>query len=130
MRSEILVVDDDDEIQETLREILEDEGYRVAVAGNGAEALERLRVRRPALIFLDLMMPVMNGARFRAVQLAEAAWADIPTVVLTAQTLAPGAERELRATRLLAKPVSLRELLEIARLYCALRSGGGEGCKG
>ena len=58
----VLVVDDDEAIRETLREVLSDEGYLVEVAENGARALERMRAPlRPGLVLLDLMMPVMSG---------------------------------------------------------------------
>ena len=60
----ILVVDDDEDIRETLRVILELEDYQVLVASNGREALEVMRTNRPQLILLDLMMPVLDGWEF------------------------------------------------------------------
>ena len=59
----ILVVDDDPDIRDSLREVLEDEGYDVASVGNGREALDYLKQAspRPWVILLDLMMPVMDG---------------------------------------------------------------------
>src|SRR5579862_4027549 len=80
----ILVVDDDRSIRQTLCEILQDEGYTVSTARNGAEALEILKHRRPRLILLDLNMPVMNGGDFRLVQRFDPVLRRIPTVVLTA----------------------------------------------
>ena len=63
----ILVVDDDRDIRESLRELLAEAGYAVAVAENGRVALERLRAGlRPGVILLDLMMPIMDGMTFRA----------------------------------------------------------------
>ena len=57
----ILVVDDDDIIRETVAEALELDGYEVETAPNGADALDRVRSRRPSGIILDLMMPIMTG---------------------------------------------------------------------
>src|SRR6185369_3954551 len=59
-RPQILVVDDDPDILEALSEILEAEGYEVDRARHGQEALARIEQRRPDLILLDLMMPVMD----------------------------------------------------------------------
>jgi CheY-like chemotaxis protein len=61
----ILVVDDDTDLREAVVEALRSEGYRVTAAKNGADALSHLRLERPALVLLDLMMPVMDGWRFR-----------------------------------------------------------------
>jgi len=57
----LLVVDDDREIREALRTALEDEGFTVAVAANGAEALAKIEERHPRLVLLDLMMPILDG---------------------------------------------------------------------
>src|SRR6476619_7846857 len=81
----ILVVDDDSDIRDSLREVLEDEGYTVACVGNGREALEYLhRAPRPRVILRDLMMPVMDGWQFRREQKQDADIANIPLVVITA----------------------------------------------
>src|SRR3954467_2742617 len=58
---EILLVDDDAETRASLRELLILDGYRVEQASNGREALERVRVRRPNLVLLDVSMPEMDG---------------------------------------------------------------------
>src|SRR5436190_20649462 len=58
----ILVVDDDDDVRDVLRDVLEDEGYKVCTAANGRDALDRLKALVPCLIVLDLMMPIMDGA--------------------------------------------------------------------
>src|SRR5689334_6104245 len=79
----ILVVDDDEDILEALRDLLRDEGYDVVAARDGRTALERLRGGlRPRLILLDLMMPTMNGYEFRREQRADPALAGIPTIVV------------------------------------------------
>ena len=60
----IMVVDDDPNIQLALKYRLEREGYHVLLAGDGADALEKVRVEEPDLIILDLVMPRMNGFGF------------------------------------------------------------------
>lgn len=81
----ILLVDDNSDILEVIRVILENEGYDVATAANGADALAQLRAGLvPQLIILDLTMPVMDGWEFRNHQLADPALRDIPTIVYSA----------------------------------------------
>src|SRR6185436_16404183 len=83
----VLVVDDDADIRETIAGVLEDEGYGVAGAKNGQEALTWLRAPgspRPQLILLELMMPVMSGPEFRAAQEADPSLHAIPVVIVSA----------------------------------------------
>jgi CheY-like chemotaxis protein len=81
----ILLVDDNPDILEVIGMILENEGYAVATASNGAEALARLcDGLKPLLIILDLTMPVMDGWQFRELQLADPALRDIPTIIYSA----------------------------------------------
>jgi CheY-like chemotaxis protein len=108
----ILVVDDDEFIREALCEALEVEGYRVTVAGNGAEALAKLGADLPNVILLDLMMPVMNGWQFRERQLADPRLSPIPVIVLSAHGHGAQAAAVLSSAAFLAKPFSLDHLLE------------------
>lgn len=83
----ILIVDDDVDIRNTVAGILTDEGYRVAKAGNGQEALTYLTnpgAPRPALILLDMMMPIMDGPAFREQQVQSPELAAIPVLTFTA----------------------------------------------
>src|SRR4051812_46327475 len=65
MSAKILIVEDDVDIRDSLRQLLEDEGFSVLTAGNGREGLERLKsMSQPCLILLDLLMPVMDGREF------------------------------------------------------------------
>ena len=80
----ILVVEDDDETNQSLRELLEEHGYRVLSGRNGDEAHEQLRDNpRPDCILLDLWMPNKDGWTF-ASELKESELADVPLVVITA----------------------------------------------
>ncbi|MFO0586813.1 MAG: response regulator [Polyangiaceae bacterium] len=112
----ILVVEDDPDIRESIQEILEDEGYRVATAFDGEDALRCLRESaRPDLILLDLLMPRMNAREFRDVQLLDAAWSRIPTVIMSADFHYDEKARELGAAAGVAKPVALDDLLAVVR---------------
>jgi two-component system chemotaxis response regulator CheY len=113
----ILVVEDDDEIRETLADVLGSEGYQVRTAENGQAALESLRAGEslPELIILDLMMPVMSGWDFRAHQQSDPLLAPIPVVILTGDAGVAEKAKALDAAGSLAKPVSLAQLLEVVR---------------
>jgi CheY-like chemotaxis protein len=113
----ILVVDDDPDIRDSLREVLEDEGYDVACVGNGREALDHLKASspRPCVILLDLMMPVMDGWQFRREQKLDPEIADIPLIVITATGNRPVL---IDAAELVMKPLDLRRLFEAVERYC------------
>jgi CheY-like chemotaxis protein len=84
MAVDVLIIDDDLDVREALSTILEREGYAVASAADGAEALAWLaREEPPALILLDLMMPVMNGWEFREHQSSDARLSAVPVVVIS-----------------------------------------------
>lgn len=117
----ILVVEDDFDIRDTLSQILEAEGYAVSGAANGAEALEVLdRQVAPALILLDLMMPVMNGWQFRTEQLKRPEIANIPVVVISADAGVGKKAEAIGAADSLKKPVPLETLLDVVNRYAPL----------
>jgi CheY-like chemotaxis protein len=103
----VLVVDDDEDIRFTLRVVFEGEGYAVALAENGAAALAWLRkMPRPAVVILDLLMPVLDGnAVYRAMQ-ADAQLSDIPVVISTSDP-----SRAPSGVLIIRKPVNLELLL-------------------
>lgn len=98
----ILVVDDDADLRESLGDVLRHEGYAVALACNGKEALDLLPgLKRPCGIVLDMAMPVMNGVEFYQAMSAAPALADIPVVVLTCDpSLAPSGVPRMKKTNL------------------------------
>ncbi len=109
----ILVVDDDHDIREAMCDVLTDEGYHVKEASNGAEALAMLRTGiEPAVILLDLMMPVMDGWTFRQRQRLEEALAEIPVVLLTALGLCKAEVDRFGASECIRKPVDVDSLLD------------------
>jgi CheY-like chemotaxis protein len=116
--SGVLVVDDDADIRDSLREVLEDEGYSVVCLSNGREALDYLKktAPHPCVILLDLMMPVMDGWQFRREQKQDPAIADIPLVVITATGKRPVL---IDAAELVMKPLDLNRLFEAIERYCS-----------
>lgn len=119
----ILVVEDDRDVRETVIEALEDQGWAACGVEDGAEALTWLsqNAPAPALILLDLMMPRMNGAQFRSAQLADAALAVIPVVLLSADATIEQKARTLGTAGYLRKPVKLAALLEVAERFAPQR---------
>jgi CheY-like chemotaxis protein len=116
---EVMVIEDDFAIRESLRELLEDQGYRVMWAANGKEALARLRAgHAPKLILLDLMMPVMDGTEFLRAQRLDPELAPIPVVVISADHGLEQKIRGLPADGYLAKPFELETLLDTVHRYC------------
>ena len=116
----VLVVDDDQDIRESLVEALEDEGFSVLVASNGSDALEKLRAAGapPCVILLDLMMPVMDGWQFRDEQQRDQALARIPVVVLTADGNARQKAAKMQVDEGIPKPIRLDHLLSVVGRYC------------
>ena len=107
----ILLVEDDFDIRAMLALALEMEGFEVATAANGREALEELRAgRAPELILLDLMMPIMNGWEFRNAQRADPALAQIPIVILSGDGNVVEKTAALGAAAYIRKPLDLDEL--------------------
>lgn len=106
-----MVVDDDEDTRAELEVVLREEGYRVIVAHDGLDALERLRYgTRPDVILLDLLMPRMDGWAFRKAQLADPALSTIPVVLLSGARTTHWAVSELRAACAVPKPIRLEAL--------------------
>jgi CheY-like chemotaxis protein len=108
----ILVVEDDSDIGDAIRDALEDQGYEVAVAANGRDALDKLRTITADLILLDWMMPVMDGQAFLEALHGDEALSRIPAVILTADLRLADRARDFRVAGFLRKPISLDDLLE------------------
>jgi CheY-like chemotaxis protein len=109
----VLIVEDDEDVRRYIHQFLETEGYEVADACNGLEALQFLKTHRaPDVILLDLWMPVMDGISFRSVQLRNEKLSGIPIVVLSAGRDAKKRAELLGANSFLAKPPDLRQLVD------------------
>jgi CheY-like chemotaxis protein len=119
----VLVVDDDDDIRETLRACLEEEGFLVRTARNGLEALAQLDEEPPpGLILLDLMMPEMNGWEVLEQLRSDRARAAIPVAVMS------GSHRgEVHsANYVVPKPFDLGAMVELVREHCDPRTSDVE----
>jgi len=120
----VLLVEDDQGIRDTLETILEFEGYQPVSAANGLEALNALgEGTPPALVLLDLMMPVMNGWEFREAMLKDPSLRSIPVVVLSAYL---DRSKPIQAEGFIRKPVNFDVLLREIRRFCGepLREAG------
>jgi CheY-like chemotaxis protein len=116
----ILVVEDDEDIREAVQDALERRGYRVLVAADGRQALAALRGSDPlpAVILLDLTMPVMSGWEFMVEKEKDPAFAKIPVVVMSAVPNLSAQPHAIKWAGILTKPVALGTLLEmVARFF-------------
>ncbi len=116
----ILIVEDDPEIRESLAELLRLEGYEITTASNGVEALEVLEKSgvKPQLIILDILMPEMNGIEFLERRQTEPNFRSIPTMVLSCNKVQEKTAQRLGITSFLQKPVGADNLLRSAREIC------------
>jgi CheY-like chemotaxis protein len=117
----ILIVDDEPQIRALLADILTEEGYTVDTATNGQDAINYLQTTGvpPCMIVLDLMMPIMDGWQFRAIQQHDPTLAQIPVVVISARPDLVRAATSLGVTEVLSKPIDLDSLLTTVERYCA-----------
>lgn len=111
MTNHILVVDDDAGIRKMIGMVLESEGFSVATAADGHEALDRIAENRPALVLLDLQMPVMSG--WETLSHLRNAGADLPVVFMTAGYRAKAEAERCGADGYVGKPFDLDTLLEV-----------------
>jgi two-component system, chemotaxis family, chemotaxis protein CheY len=118
-RPSILVVDDSEELRDTLVETLTDEGCEVLAVEDGVQALAALHAgARPQLVLVDLLMPRMNGAQFVAALRCERAFDAVSVVLMSAslESAPPGTQGELR------KPFELEALLALVARHCPAQS--------
>jgi CheY-like chemotaxis protein len=115
----ILVIEDDEDIREAVLDTLHDQGFAAEGAPGAARGLDLLRSTaiKPAVVLLDLMMPGMSGADFRAEQLRDPSLASIPIVVLSADVNIEARCAELGAAGCLKKPFHLDALIAVAERF-------------
>jgi CheY-like chemotaxis protein len=111
----ILIVDDNRESSEALAEFLSREGHAVQRAANGSEALRVLADSqiRPALIFLDLEMPVLDGWGFLVERSKDPILADVPAVIMSGCRDVAEKAKEAGAVAFVRKPIEPRTLLRL-----------------
>ena len=116
----ILVVDDSITVRRVTQRLLQREGYRVAMAADGLQALERLQEERPAVVLSDIEMPRMDGFDLARNIRGDARLHDLPIVMITSRIAGKHREhaRELGVDHYLGKPYSEEELMSLVRHYC------------
>lgn len=110
----ILIVDDEEDLVETVRFPLEMEGYHVLVSHNGEEALDQARIENPDLILLDLMLPKVDGYEVCHRLKSDDRYKHIPILMLTAKSQEKDMMRgmETGANEYITKPFDIRDLLK------------------
>lgn len=112
----ILIVEDDEDIREVIVDLLESEGYHTSTAGNGREALDLLgSIKKPCLVLLDMMMPIMNGREFLDEVMKDSRLAPLPVLVVSAiadKTNTYGSIGYLK------KPIDIDVVLKVVEQYC------------
>jgi CheY-like chemotaxis protein len=108
----ILVVENDDTTREVLAVLLQGEGYEVASAPTGVEALKICAAWGPSLILLDLYMPEMDGKEF-AQRYRETAGPHAPIVLLSASSETDAVMREIGAQETIHKPFDIEQILDV-----------------
>jgi CheY-like chemotaxis protein len=114
MKGPILVVDDDEDVRRMLCLLLSAEGYPAAGAADGLEALHCMRRDGPpALVFVDLMMPRMDGEDLIRTMTQDPALARIPIAIMSGQPVTPAVQASAR----LVKPVELDDVLALVHRF-------------
>ena len=112
-QKKILIADDNENIREALTYLLEDEGYKLWLAKDGAETLQRVKEVHPDILFLDIMMPEVNGYDVCRAIKADPALKGVYVIMLTAKGQVAEQERgkEVGADEYIVKPFSPMEIL-------------------
>jgi CheY-like chemotaxis protein len=118
MSGTVIVIEDDLDIREVVRMVLEASGYSVLEAGEGTEALSVMRGHRPCVVLLDLMMPGMDGFQFREAQLQDPAIAAVPVIVVSGGGGVPEKAAKLGAAGYLVKPTDVQRMLALVAELC------------
>lgn len=115
----VLVVDDSITVRRVTQRLLMREGYRVTLASDGLQALDRLREARPALVLTDIEMPRMDGFDLVRSLRADPRWQALPVIMITSRTASKhrALARELGVDHYLGKPYEPEELLGLVRHY-------------
>ncbi len=108
----VLIVEDEDSIREVIRDVLEDRGFRVTSARNGAEALRLLDTVRPDVLVLDLLMPVMHGWDFMESYVDKTDGQAIPIVVVSVNPALPRSFNRFGVRQVVSKPFDVDVLID------------------
>ena len=114
----VAIIEDDSEFRAMLRELLEEERYRVIAMANGAEALEMLRGdSMPDVILLDVSMPIMDGFDFLRHRNADPRLSTVPVVLVT--NAKPHERPTVGVSDVVRKPIDIDEILFAIKRYCS-----------
>jgi len=124
----ILVVDDSITVRRVTQRLLQREGYRVSLAADGLQALERLQEERPTVVLSDIEMPRMDGFDLARNIRADSALRDLPIIMITSRIAEKHREHamELGVNHYLGKPYSDEELLSLIQHYARLAAATAE----
>ena len=115
----VLVIDDDYDIRDLVVFYLNSKGYQAVGASNGKDAIAHLQTEtKPALIILDLMMPVMDAWEFREAQQSDPAIGQIPVVLISATDEVSDHVIPLAAAGFIRKPIDFNHLLTTVEQHC------------
>jgi CheY-like chemotaxis protein len=117
----VLVVEDEFGIADLIEAVLEDEGHHIVMAANGKLGLEMLAQERPHLVFLDYMMPVMDGASMLRSMTADPSFSDIPVVMMSSLPEATVAERCTGYTAFMRKPFKITDVVSLTKRLLGAR---------
>ena len=112
----VLVVEDDVDVLHVIKDVIEAQGYRAIAVENGEQALAALEEERPALMLIDLFMPVMSGGELLKVVKRNPQLSAIPRVIMTAANDQMIGIRE--DVPVLYKPVDFDALTRLLQKYC------------
>ena len=117
MSQSILIVDDESYIVTSLSYVMKNAGFEVDSAGDGEEALEKVKAKAPDLVILDIMMPKLDGFEVCKAIRANPDWNSVRIIMLTAKGRDSEREKglELGADDYLTKPFSTRDILQRAK---------------
>jgi len=121
----VLIVEDDPDTREMVRQLLATHGFYALAAADGLEALHLLRAVRhraphaPCLVLLDLAMPRLGGKEFRRSQLGDPTVASVPIAVMSGASDLQQRAEAMGAVATLAKPLDIDVLIEVVKRYCA-----------
>src|SRR3954451_14430595 len=121
----VLIVEDDPDTREMVRQLLAGHGYYALAAEDGLEALHLLRTVRhrapdaPCLVLLDLKMPRLGGNEFRRAQLGDPTVANVPVAVMSGASDLEQRAAAMGAVATLPKPLNVDVLIDVVRRYCA-----------
>ena len=121
---EILLVEDNPMNLELARDILVAEGYEVSVATSGLEALERIKVRKPSLVIMDIQLPSMDGLTVTKILKSDPATKEIPVIALTAYAMKGDEEKmkEAGCVDYVPKPLDIRKFKSVVAKHLRVES--------